>query len=154
MSELNHYYEIVEQGIAQVVDNIASTRRDEKGSWTLYKGDIEIWVDLWEIEQGLRGSRQNLPYFQVMSVLETVPANVNPALFKELLEINYKLYGVAFCISHDRLILKIIREAEFLNAEEVYFMILRVGNYASEYAPLIINKYLTVHNPNSAPNTD
>ncbi len=154
MSNLTHYYEIVEQGISQIVENVASTRRPELGSWTVYKGDVEIWVDLWEIEQGLRGSRQNLPYFQVMAVLETVPANVNPALFKELLEINYKLYGVAFCVSHDRLILKLIREAEFLNAEEVYFTVLRVGNYATEYAPAMINKYLTNHSPNSAPHTD
>lgn len=154
MSELNHYYEIVEQGITQIVENVATTRRADAGSWTVFKGDVEIWIDLWEIEQGLRGDKQNLPYFQVMSVLDTVPADVNPLMYKELLEINYKLYGVAFCISQDKLILKLIREAEFLNAEEVYFTILRVGNYASEFAPTIINKYITKHTPNSAPNID
>jgi hypothetical protein len=154
MSELSHYYEIVEQGIAQIVEDVSTTRRPEVGSWTLYKSDLEIWVDLWEIEQGLRGSKKKLPYFQVMSVLETIPEDVNPLIYKELLEINYKLYGVAFCISANKLLLKVIREAEFLNSEEVYYMILRIGNYATEFAPTIINKYLTKHKPNSAPNTD
>ncbi len=151
MADLQSYYDIVEGAIQQIGIEPTQCRGQEPGSWTLYKGDIEVWIDLWEIEQGTAEQPNKLPYFQVMSPLLEIPAHVSPAFYREVLEINHKLYGVAFSIQKDRLTLKVLREADGLDQDEVYAMIVRVGNYASDYVPTLREKYISSEQPGAAP---
>lgn len=149
--DLQSYYQIIENAISQIGIDPALCRakndagQEVPGQWNLKKGEQSVWVDLWYIEKEQRA------YFQVLAPMMDVPANISPAFYRELLEINYDLYGVAFVISRDKVYIKIIREADGMDSPECLASIYRVGNYASHYDPILREKYFTNKGPGNAP---
>lgn len=142
MSSIDHFYGIVEECIRDLGLEPETTRQKDEtgavrnGSWTLYKGSAQVWIDVWHIE------KEGRPYFQVMCPVMTFPeAGQQPALFQELLEINDKLFGVAFTIYQKRVWLKTIRECEGLDKSEAMAQITRVGNYSDQYDDYLKDKY-------------
>lgn len=136
MMDLSPYYALVEQVITEIGVDPATTRGATEGNWTLQKGSAKVWVDVWYIES------QNQGYFQVMSPVMPLPAaDQFPALFRELLEINDKLFGVGFTIAKEYVWLKHIREVVGLDKSEVAAMMQRVGVYADDYDDYLIGKY-------------
>lgn len=131
------YYEVIEDAIAMLGVEPNTCRGELPGQWTLKNKEQEVWIDLWEIETEKR------PYFQVLAPMMQVSSEISPAIYRELLEINYNLYGVAFSIKESQLYVKVLREAEGLTAKEAHAMILRVGTYAVDIGEELLLKYFS-----------
>lgn len=135
--DLQPYYDVVESSISDLGVDPVDCRGENPGQWNLRKGETTVWVDLWYIE------RENRPYFQVMSPIFKIPADVDTKnrLFEELLSINDTLYGVAFTTYKEWIYIKVIREADGMDKVEAQAMLLRVGNYADHNRQELATKY-------------
>ena len=135
MINLNFYYRTVESAIAKLGLDPQKARTQNAGKWTITKGEIPVWIDIVYLQN------ENRVYFQVAApVFNMTPAN-QASLALDLLETNNKLFGVAFCSNREKVFIKTLREAEGLDMNEAYAMILRVGNYAAEYRQNLLKKY-------------
>jgi len=135
MENLNHFYTIIERSISNLGVDPLKCRGKNPGSWTLKKGSVQVWVDIWYIE------REKRSYFQVMSPVMKIPTEKKTELFLELLQINDRLFGVAFTLYKDNVWLKHIRETENLDESEIMNTLHRVGNYADQYDDVLKQKY-------------
>lgn len=133
---IEKYYQMVETCITNLGIDPSVCRGEKAGQWSLMKGSAKVWIDVWHIE------RENRPYFQVMSPVMALPPNTsNEELYKELLEINDKLFGVAFSLYNGWIWLKVIRECDGMDENEAAAMINRIGIYADQYDDHLVAKY-------------
>lgn len=132
---MQQYFQVVEASISKLGVDPAACRGQKEGQWSLVKGSANVWIDCWYIE------REKRAYYQVMSPIMQIPASGAAELFKELLEINDKLFAVAFTIYDGWVWLKVIREADGMDADEAFALMTRVGNYADEYDDMLKAKY-------------
>lgn len=151
--DLSEYYKVVEEAIAKIgLDPVAqravdpTTQEPKQGQWNLQKADQAIWIDVWYPEREGRG------YFQVIAPLLVVPNDISPLFYRDVLEANNELFGVAFAMTRNQLILKVIRETEGMDTNEAYNMIMRIGSYATTYKPQFVEKYYNGNAPGAAPN--
>lgn len=136
MSTIAPYVEMVEDCIRDLGLDPTTVRGQKEGQWDLVRGSARVWIDVWHIE------RENRPYIQAMSpVMKMPPESRWAEFYQELAEINYKLYGCAFCKYNEWIYLKVIRECEGLDKSEAFAMITRIGNYADDYDDYLKNKY-------------
>ncbi len=135
MNELKKYFEMVEECISQLGVDPKSCRGQKEGQWSLVKGSAKVWIDIWYIE------KEDRSYFQVMSPVLRIPDTNQFEFYKDLLEINDRLYSVAFSVYNGWAWLKTIRETENLDASEVLSTITRIGTYADRYDDELIAKY-------------
>lgn len=136
-STLAQYYAIIENGIRHLGLEPEATRSGQPGQWNLNQGSADVWMDLWYIEL------QERAYFQVMSPIMRMPQDddCHKGLYKELLQLNDKLFGVAFSLFKDIIWLKTIREADGMDEQESLNILTRVAHYADMYDDFLINKY-------------
>jgi Putative bacterial sensory transduction regulator len=137
MEDLTPFYAIIEASIRRLDIDPDTCRGEQPGQWNLTHGSAHVWMDLWHIEL------QQRAYFQVMSPVMQMPANPahTQALFEELLQINDKLFGVAFSLYKGMVWLKTIREARGMDADEALNILTRVAKYADMYDDYLVNKY-------------
>ncbi len=135
MDNLNFYYNIVENAIAKIGLDPQKSRARVAGKWTITKGKIPVWIDV------VFHQSEKRIYFQVASPVMKMPQTNVTTVTMDLLETNNYLYGVAFCINKGNVFIKTLREAEGLDMNEAYSMILRVGNYAHQYRKSLNDKY-------------
>jgi len=137
MLNLPNYYQIVESAIEALGVNPAETRTPKAGQWDLRKGSASVWINVF-----LSRERNDYGYLQIMSPLMKVPTGERQAaLFKELLQLNHQLYGVAFSLHEGWLYLRAIRELEGLSTDEALAMLKRIGVYADQYDDELKEKY-------------
>ncbi len=142
MSNIDKYLNIVEDGIRQIGIDPVPCRGERVGQWNLVKGSANVWLDLWHIE------REGRVYFQAMSpIIEYKSVTNKAALAEEMLQINHQLYGVAFTIYEGFAYIKVIREADGMDATEANAMIVRVGSYADQYDDYLKGKYSSAPPP-------
>ena len=135
MTNLNFYYRVVEEAIAKLGLDPTITRTKNAGKWTLTKAGIPVWIDIIFVQN------ENRCYFSVASpVVKMNPAHAS-TMALDLLEINRSLYGVSFCKNKEQVFIKTIREAEGLDKEEAFSMIVRVGEYANHHKKMLSEKY-------------
>ena len=132
MDSITYYVQVIEKAIAQIGLN-PETAKIEENQWTLKKGSVQIWVELYTF--------QSRVYFQVVAPIMDVPSTKTGELAIELLKLNNELFGVAYVIYNDRVYLKSVREAEGLDISEAFSTLLRVGNYADKYDDMLKEKY-------------
>ncbi len=133
---MQQYINIIEDAIKLIGIDPTTCRGEKPGQWNLVKGSANVWLDLWHVEQEKR------VYFQAKApVISLQGVNNVGALCQEMLEINHSLYGCAFTIYKDFAYVKVIREADGLDANEANAMILRVGSYADQYDDYLKGKY-------------
>ncbi|MBX7094501.1 MAG: YbjN domain-containing protein [Flavobacteriales bacterium] len=142
---IENYYNIVENCIRNLGVDPALCRGENPGQWSLVKGSAKVWIDVWYIE------REQREYIQVMCPVMEVNTSNPQDLYKELLEINDKLFGCAFTIYNNWVWLKVIRECAGIDEAETSAMILRIGNYSDQYDDYLIGKYSTASAGNQAP---
>lgn len=136
MQDLTFYYQMIEKIIANWGVDPATTRGQKEGQYSLKKGSASVWVDIWYVES------QKRSYFQVMAPIMRLPLpDRQAAFFQELLEINDRLYGVAFTVYNGWAWLKHIRETDNLDQPEAEAMLNRVGVYADQYDDILKEKY-------------
>ena len=134
MDNLRYYYNIIEQAIAKIGLDPQITRK-ATGQWTIKKGQIPVWIDVFYSQAHKRA------YFQAVSPVMKMPNKNQGALALELLQLNNQFYGVAFTTNQGYIFIKTIREAEGMDMNEALAMILRVGNYADQYDNVLKKKY-------------
>ena len=135
MESLNHFYNIVEDAIARIGLDPAQARGPQPGTWTLTKGSAQVFAGVWYSEQDKQ------PYFQVLAPLMDWPESNQEALAKDLLMLNYQIFGAAFTLFDQKIVLKVIREVEGMDAQEAKNMIMRVGHYADLFDDQLQKKY-------------
>jgi len=128
MEDLNKYYEIVEEGIRQsgVDPELCRTEHNE-GQWNLKRGETELWVDLWHVEE------ENHTYFQVMTPVVSIPEDNKEKFYREMLDLNYQMIGAYFVTYKDGVYIKITKEAETLTPSELVILMNRVGYYGEVF---------------------
>ena len=135
MPNLHKYYTTVEEAIAKIGLDPTVFRGDQLGEWTLQRGEHAIWIDVWN------DAVENVAYLQVVSPVMKIPDESTAVLFKELLQINLELCGVAFCVHGENVGLKGTRVAEGLDVEEAYAMIMLVGKYVNNFSEKLTKRY-------------
>ena len=135
MENLNYYYRIVEEALAKLGLDPQDARLKNPGQWRLSKGKIPVWITVFYRE------KEKSAYFQVDAPVMKVPQTNRENFALELLSINDRLFGVAFCIYKGNVHLKTLRETEGLDVSEVSSMILRIANYADQYDDILLQKY-------------
>jgi hypothetical protein len=136
MQDLNPYFTMVEDIIRGLGVDPSLCRGQNPGQYSLMLGSARVWIDVWYIES------QGRAYFQAMSPVMRLPIRESQhAFFQELLEINDKLYGVAFTVYNGWAWLKHIRETDGLDKSEAEAMIHRIGVYADNYDDYLKGKY-------------
>lgn len=136
MQDLSPYFLMVEDIIRGLGVDPALCRGQNPGQYSLMLGSARVWIDVWFIES------QNRAYFQAMSPVMRLPiVERQAAFFQELLEVNDKLYGVAFTVYNGWAWLKHIRETDGLDRSEAEAMINRIGVYADQYDDYLKGKY-------------
>ena len=136
-NSIDFYYQMIEKCIQSLGVDPALCRTDKPGQWDLRKGSASVWIDVWEQEY----EGQPSGYFQAMAPVVDVPPNSREAFYKEILEINHKLYGVGMTVFENWVYIKTLRELEGLNESEAMAMINRIGNYADDYDDMLRTKY-------------
>lgn len=142
---MQNFFQVVEDSIRMLGIDPIACRGQKEGQWSLTKGSANVWIDCWYIE------REKRSYYQVMSPVMKIPAARQAELFQELLEINDKLFAVAFTIYDGWVWLKVIREADGMDANEAFALMTRIGNYADDYDDMLKNKYETPGGPGGGP---
>ena len=136
MQDLSKYFTMVEEIIQSLGVDPSLCRGQNPGQYSLMLGSARVWIDVWYIES------QSRSYFQAMSPVMRLPIlQSQHAFFQELLEINDKLYGVAFTVYNGWAWLKHIRETDGLDKSEAEAMIHRIGVYADQYDDYLKGKY-------------
>ncbi len=134
---IDKYYQMIENCITQLGVDAVLCRTEKPGQWDLRKGSASVWIDVWEQEY----DGQPSGYFQAMAPVVDVPTNNKENFYKEILEINHKLYGVGMTLFENWVYIKTLRELEGLNESEALAMINRIGNYADDYDDMLRTKY-------------
>ncbi len=145
MQELKKYYNTVEAAISKIGLDPLRFRGDQDGEWTLHRGEYTIWVDVW------KDPAENVAYLQVVAPVIEIPDEAQTVLFRELLQINLELCGIAFSVNDKSVVLKGTRVAEGLDTEEAYAMIMLISKYVSNFSPLLLKKYFNNGKPGTPP---
>jgi hypothetical protein len=139
MINISEYYKMVEDAINVLgVDPETCKDENEQGAWALMRGDQEVWMDCWYVEE------EEIVYFQVLAPIFEIPEDMPAEFYRELLEVNYTLIGASFGVFKSMLALKLIREVNNFSKEDALLMISRVGGYAEQYGPVFSEKYLGI----------
>lgn len=145
MQVLQKYYRTVEKAIEKIGLDPLNFRGSQDGEWTLHRGEHSIWIDVWYDDN------EQVAYLQVVAPVMEIPQESQTVLFRELLQINLQLCGVAFAVHGEKVVLKGTRVAEGLDVEEARAMILLVSKYISNFSPLLLQRYFNDGQPGVPP---
>ena len=145
MPILHKYYSTVEQAIVKIGLDPVKFRGEQEGEWTLHRGEYTIWIDVWN------DPMEDVAYLQVVAPVIEIPEESQAVLFRELLQINLQLCGVAFSVHGEKVVLKGTRVAEGLDMEEAYAMIMLISKYVSNFAPMLLKRYFNSGEPGIPP---
>jgi len=102
----------------------------------------------WQVRTGSAVTRitvfptPDFTHLRVRAVVMTIDARVDrAALFQHLLERNCDLWGAAFALEHDRVVLAAERSTIDLDRSEVADMIRRVTTYADDHDDALVAKF-------------
>jgi len=145
MLNLKKYYSTVEQAIIKIGLDPTKFRGEREGEWTLHRGEYTIWVDVWN------DPVEKVAYLQVVAPVIEIPEESQAVLFRDLLQINLQLCGIAFSVHGEKVVLKGTRVAEGLDVEEARAMIMLISKYVSNFSPILLKRYFNSGAPGVAP---
>lgn len=134
--DLSPYYFIVDNAMRDMGLDPNDARGEIAGQWNLAYGEITVNIDLWEVEE-----QDEKLVFQVQAPIMTIPEKNQGNFFRELCEINYVLYAVAFSVVDGAVYLKTMRDARDIKQKDVGNMIEHCGFYAEHYQKALFEKY-------------
>jgi len=132
--DLKPYFEMVESCITDLGIDAVKCRGEQPGQWDLYKGSARVMIDVFTQDSGWS-------YFQCIAPIVAIPADKKIEFFEEILEKNHQLYGVAMTKFKEWIYIKVIREIEGIDKNEMMAMVKRIGVYADELDDLYNTKY-------------
>lgn len=145
MLNLQKYYRTVEKAIEKIGLDPSRFRGDQAGEWTLHRGKYTIWIDVWN------DPNEGVTYLQVVAPVMEIPEESQTVLFKELLQLNLQLCGIAFSVHGEKVVLKGTRVAEGLDVEEAYAMIMLISKYVGNFTPMLSKRYFNGGAPGTPP---
>jgi hypothetical protein len=140
MQPIQFYYEMVERVITELGVDPKLCRGQNLGQWSMRLGSANVWIDVFQSKDA-QGNYIDGGYLQIMAPIMEIPADRQVEFFRELLEINHKLYGVGFTKFENGIYIKSIRELENLEQSEVMATFRRVGYYSDDYDDMLKSKY-------------
>ncbi|MBN2893915.1 MAG: YbjN domain-containing protein [Bacteroidales bacterium] len=132
--DLKPFYEMVESCIQDLGVDPDKTRGEKPGQWDLFRGSARVMIDVFTLDNGWS-------YFQCIAPIVKIPENKKTEFYEEILEKNHSLYGVGMTKFKDWIYIKVIREVEGIDKNEMTAMLKRVGVYADELDDFYKNKY-------------
>jgi hypothetical protein len=132
---LENYFLIVEDAIKMLEVEPETTRGNEAGQWNLLTGELEVWVDV------MPAPETNVHYFQVMTPFCQIPPENADSFMLEILKRNYQMIDSSFTIFNGGIYLRCIKDMIYLDAEQCFVAINRIGYYAIEYKKALKELY-------------
>jgi hypothetical protein len=140
MQPIQYYYDMIEKAITEFGVDPKLCRGQNIGQWSMKLGSASVWIDVFQSKDA-QGNYIDSGYLQIMAPIMNEPADRQLEFYKELLEINHKLYGVGFTKFENGIYIKCIRELEGLDHSEVISTFKRVGYYSDDYDDMLKAKY-------------
>ncbi|MBI1308054.1 MAG: hypothetical protein GC181_15725 [Bacteroidetes bacterium] len=147
--DLRKYFDIAEDAIRTIGVDPETTRCAGEGQWLLERGEIEIYVDIWQPKDHHQWEyfREDEPsaMFQVVSPVCYIPKDqsLTKAFYEELLYINHHMFYGAFTVNPEEKMAAIVhkRLVEGLNRVEMIEPIEAIGYYAENLREFLSAKY-------------
>lgn len=138
--------EIVEKALLVIGVEPEHARNAGEGQWSIFREDIEIFIDAWQSEGeqwNFYFEDKNIPVFQVIAPIAQLPEIDVNDLATELMHLNFHLFECAFMVNVQENILavKYRTAADDLNVEQVLKAIESVSYYAGYFAPRLMRKF-------------
>ena len=121
----------MEEAIAQLGVEPEAARLEQEGNWQLTKGDLAVFIEVWEMET----EGEMRPYILVFSPLFPVSPTASADFFRRALELSHISVGVGYSIFDNYLLLRFSRELVNMSVDELLVSLLRVANTAEEQLP-------------------
>jgi len=147
--DLKPHFATVEDAIQTLGIDPETTRCEGQGQWLLNRGEIELYIDIWQPDQHSQWEyfRDEEPsaVFQIAAPICFLPED--PALYKTFLEevlyINFHMFYGSFTVNMDEKIaaIRYRRLVEGSNRVEIIEPIEAIGYYAESLLPYLVEKY-------------
>lgn len=127
---------LIEKSISDLNVDPILCRGEKEGQWNLkYKG-ATVWIDVFNFPD-----KPEKYYIQIMSpVVECVHLN-KEEFYRDILELNYKMYGTAMCKKDNWIYVLFLRETDNLEQTEIDAALDRVAFYSSDHYSKLSFKY-------------
>lgn len=147
--DLKPFFEKVEDAIQTIGVDPEITRCEGEGQWLLNRGEIEVYIDIWQPEQHQQWEyfKDDEPaaIFQVLAPVCILPddESKHKDIYEELLEMNFNMFYSSFTVNMDQkmIALRFRRLVEGLNRVEMIEPIESIGFYAESILPYFVEKY-------------
>jgi hypothetical protein len=127
---------LVESSLTGMNLDPVTCRTETPGHWTYKHGTATVWIDVFS-----PNANEGKWYFQVMSPLCSLPDTRALEFYKEVMEINYHLYGSWICKKDNWFYVNYLRETTNIDQSEIDATIDRVGYYCEEYKEKLSAKF-------------
>jgi len=149
MKNLEQTYQVVEQALKSLEIEPESSRNDEAGQWTVYREDLELYVDVWSTGKEQQGlyyfEADDYPVFQVICPFCQMPEKDGGAFLQEIGDINIQMYKATLAVRSEGgvVCVKYRNLAMDLKEDEVVEALHCVGYYAELFSKVFWDKYKT-----------
>ncbi|MGQ9707156.1 MAG: YbjN domain-containing protein [bacterium] len=123
--DLQKYVNLVNEIITELGVNPDEVFDKEKNMWYLRKGDADVYIELFNIEDNW--------YVDIRSPIYQVPTANTQSFYLKLLELNHYNIAVKFSVDQGWAWLSVNRELEGISKEELSANLWRVGNMADDW---------------------
>jgi len=147
--DLKAHFKTVEDAIATLGTDPEKTRCEGEGQWLLNRGEIELYIDIWQPEEHSQWEyfkeEEPSPILQIVAPICHLPED--PALYSKFLEevlyINFHMYYGSFTVNFQERIaaIRCRRLVEGANRVEIIEPLEAIGYYAESLAPYLVEKY-------------
>lgn len=147
---MSHYLktkETIEEALLSLGITAELSRNAEEGQWTVYRENLEIYLDAWDLgteQQALYYFQaENQSVFQVLAPFCLVPKQHMEAFFKEILDVNIALFKVSLAVKEEEGIVCVKHRivANHITKEEVLETLDAVAYYAELFSAVFAEKY-------------
>ena len=138
---------IVEEALLSLGITAEQARNEEEGQWTVYRNDLEVYIDCWSLgteQQALYYFQaEDQPVFQVISPFCQVPKERYQEFLEELLEINLGMYKASLAVRQEGgvVAVKYRALAVDLTKEQVLEGLDSVAYYAELFSNVFSERY-------------
>ena len=145
--DLKEHYKTLENAIAQLGVKPEDARCAEDGQWLLYRGDLELYIDVWEEEPNewsYHPDAHNRIMFQVVCPISNITNEQKKLYFYEdLLQMNFYTQLASFVINkNDNMLTCVVKKCvQSIDVADVVECIDATGYYADLAWKMLHNPY-------------
>jgi len=135
--ELKEQYALMEEAIEHLGVKPVDARCEDEGQWLVFRGDLEIYIDVWEepaSEWSYHPGAHNTITFQVVCPISKLPSEDKRLFFYEdLLQMNFYSHFISFVVNKNENMLTCAfkRVMNHITKSDIIEAIDATGYYAS-----------------------